>query len=90
MLKRLVDEESLDEGDRRLSELFRSAAPFEVDPFRKRRILVRLERASSLTRLHRPLADFHFLLDGHHPRHLEHESSLGERLLHRAPRLVVE
>ena len=47
MLKRLLDEEGLDDDDRRLSELFRAAAPFEVDPFRKRRILVRLERASN-------------------------------------------
>jgi hypothetical protein len=44
MLKRLVDDAGSDDGDRRLSELFSSAAPFEVDPFRKRRILVRLER----------------------------------------------
>ncbi|HEY0466971.1 MAG TPA: hypothetical protein VGC79_22365, partial [Polyangiaceae bacterium] len=44
MLKRLVDQADLDESDRQLSELFSSAAPFEVDPFRKRRILVRLSR----------------------------------------------
>lgn len=44
MLKRLRDQESLDDADRELSELFSSVAPFEVDPFRKRRILVRLER----------------------------------------------
>jgi len=44
MLKRLADQESLDSGDRQLSELFSSAAPFEDDPFRKRRIWVRLER----------------------------------------------
>lgn len=44
MLKRLVDEAGLDDRDRQLSELFSSAAPFEVDPFRKRRVLVRLER----------------------------------------------
>ncbi|HEY3252918.1 MAG TPA: hypothetical protein VGJ91_03185 [Polyangiaceae bacterium] len=48
MLKRLIDEEGLDERGRQLSDLFRSAAPFEVDPFRKRRILVRLERRPSL------------------------------------------
>lgn len=44
MVKRLIEEDSLDTMDMRLSDLFRAAAPFEVDPFRKRRILVRLER----------------------------------------------
>lgn len=48
MLKRLVDREDLDGSERQLSELFRAAAPFEIDPFRKRRILVRLERGSKL------------------------------------------
>ena len=48
MLKRLVDEAGPDEADRQLSELFRSAAAFEIDPFRKRRILVRLERGPNL------------------------------------------
>jgi hypothetical protein len=43
-LKRLIDQEGLDDSDRRLSDLFRAAAPFEVDPFRKRRIWVQLER----------------------------------------------
>jgi len=50
MLKRLLDQaaiSSTDDGDRRLSELFSSAAPFEIDPFRKRRILVRLERGET-------------------------------------------
>jgi hypothetical protein len=46
MLKRLIEDDSLDSGDRQLSELFSSASPFEVDPFAKRRIWVRLERAS--------------------------------------------
>jgi len=46
MLKRLIDEDHLDSGDRQLSELLSSASPFEVDPFAKRRIWVRLERAS--------------------------------------------
>ena len=32
--------------DRKLADLFGAAAPFEVDPFQKRRILVRLERAA--------------------------------------------
>jgi hypothetical protein len=50
MLKRLVDEAGSDSSDRRLSELFRSAAAFEVDPFRKRRIWVRLERGATLRR----------------------------------------
>jgi hypothetical protein len=49
MLKRLVDDEGLDSSDRQLADLFRAAAPFEVDPFRKRRILVRLERGSKLS-----------------------------------------
>jgi hypothetical protein len=45
-MKRLVEDESLQDGrDKRLAELFRVAAPFQVDPFRKRRILVRLERS---------------------------------------------
>jgi hypothetical protein len=44
VLKRLVDEEGLDDSDRRLSDLFRAAAPFDADPFRKRRIWVQLER----------------------------------------------
>jgi TolA-binding protein len=44
MLKRLADQESLDASDRQLSELFSSAPPFEDDPFRKRRVWVRLER----------------------------------------------
>lgn len=48
MLKRLADQESLDSGDRQLSELFSHAAPFRDDPFRKRRIWVRLERGSKL------------------------------------------
>ena len=46
MSNRLVDEPGLDESDRKLAELFRSVARFEVDPFRKRRIWVRLERGS--------------------------------------------
>ena len=51
MLKRLVElaeEEGTDHADRKLSELLRAAAPFEIDPFRKRRIWVRLERGSNL------------------------------------------
>ena len=48
MLKRLIDEQSLDDGDRQLSELFSSAPQFQVDPFAKRRIWVRLERRSNL------------------------------------------
>ena len=50
MDKRLIDETGLDSGDQRLADLFRAAAPFEVDPFRKRRILVRLERGSVRSR----------------------------------------
>jgi len=48
MLKRLVEQERLDEHERQLSELFSSAAPFEDDPFRKRRVWVRLERGFKL------------------------------------------
>lgn len=51
MLRRLVEQQSSDSADRRLSELFSSAAPFEDDdPFRKRRIWVRLERQFKLPR----------------------------------------
>ena len=46
MVKRLKDGESLETLDLQLTDLFRAAAPFEVDPFQKRRILVRLERKS--------------------------------------------
>ena len=45
MSKRLIDEVGLDGSDRTLADLFRAAAPFELDPFSKRRVLVRLERA---------------------------------------------
>lgn len=48
MLKRLADQESLDSGERQLAELFSSAAPFEDDPFRQRRIWLRLERRFGL------------------------------------------
>jgi hypothetical protein len=44
MMKRLLDEQDLQADDEQLADLLRSAAPFEVDPFRKRRILVRVER----------------------------------------------
>ncbi|HET7540995.1 MAG TPA: hypothetical protein VFK05_14025 [Polyangiaceae bacterium] len=49
MMKRLTEQEGLDSSDRRLSELLSSAAPFQVDPFRKRRIWVRLERGAKLS-----------------------------------------
>ena len=46
-MKRLAEDESLLDGpDQRLAELFRAARPYRVDPFRKRRVLVRLERTS--------------------------------------------
>jgi hypothetical protein len=45
MIKRLIDEQELDSADRRLAALFRAGAPFQMDPFRKRRVWVRLERA---------------------------------------------
>jgi hypothetical protein len=44
MVKRLIDEQGLDSTDEHLAALFRIAAPFESDPFRKRRVLVSLER----------------------------------------------
>src|SRR5450755_1892121 len=44
MVKRLIDEQGLDSTDEHLAALFRVAAPFESDPFRKRRVLVSLER----------------------------------------------
>ena len=47
MMKRLLAEESLPSDDERLADLLRAAAPFEIDPFRKRRILVRIERGSA-------------------------------------------
>jgi hypothetical protein len=50
MVKRLVEDDALENTERRLADLFRSAAPFQVDPFRKRRILVRLERGGPVVR----------------------------------------
>src|SRR5882724_632384 len=47
MVKRLIDEQSLEGTDDRLADLFRTAAPFEPDPFRKRRVLVSLSRVQS-------------------------------------------
>jgi hypothetical protein len=47
MMKRLVEDESLQDGrETCLAELLRAAGPLRIDPFRKRRILVRLERAT--------------------------------------------
>ena len=44
-MKRLVEDHNLLDGpDERLAELFRAARPQRVDVFRKRRILIRLER----------------------------------------------
>ena len=45
MIKRLVDEQSLANEDRPLADLFRSAARYEPAPFRKRRVLLGVERA---------------------------------------------
>jgi hypothetical protein len=44
MVKRLLDEQGLEGTDRKLAELFRAAAPFEVNAFSRRRVLVNLER----------------------------------------------
>lgn len=52
MVKRLIDEEgleSMDSIDGRLADLFRAAPRFEMDPFRKRRVLVSLERMHART-----------------------------------------
>jgi hypothetical protein len=46
-MKRLIDEQGLESTDERLADLFRTAAPFEPDPFRKRRVLVTLSRVQS-------------------------------------------
>jgi len=46
MQTRSSDESGMDSLDERLAELLRAAAPFEIDPFQKRRVLARLERAS--------------------------------------------
>jgi hypothetical protein len=47
MLKRLIDERGLQSSDEKLADLLRAAAPFEADPFRKRRVLVRLSRVQT-------------------------------------------
>jgi hypothetical protein len=47
MVKRLIDEQGLESTDQHLAELFRAAAPFEADPFRKRRVFVSLSRIES-------------------------------------------
>jgi hypothetical protein len=46
-MKRLIDETGLDSTDEQLANLFRAAAPFQPDPFRKRRVLVSLSRVES-------------------------------------------
>ncbi len=50
MMKRLLADERLQGDDEQLADLLRTAAPFEIDPFRKRRILVRIERGSATRR----------------------------------------
>jgi hypothetical protein len=47
MVKRLIDEQGLDDSDELLADLFRAAAPFEADPFRKRRVLVSMSRVQA-------------------------------------------
>lgn len=49
-MKRLTDEEQLSGEDEQLADLLRAAAPFESDPFRKRRVLVALERGRAAGR----------------------------------------
>jgi len=49
-VKRLVDEAQLSGEDEQLAALLRNAAPFESDPFRKRRVLVALERGRTASR----------------------------------------
>jgi hypothetical protein len=46
-MKRLIDEQSLNYTEERLADLFRTAAPFVADPFRKRRVLVSLSRVQA-------------------------------------------
>ncbi len=50
MMKRLIDDERLSGEEEQLADLLRSAAPFESDPFRKRRILANLERQRRASR----------------------------------------
>ena len=50
-MKRLIDEVGLDNEDGQLADLFRAVSPCEVDPFRKRRILVGLERGRARSAL---------------------------------------
>jgi hypothetical protein len=47
MLKRLMDEQGLGASEELLADLFRAAAPFEADPFRRRRVLVSLSRVQT-------------------------------------------
>lgn len=50
MLKRLIEQQGLQGSDEKLADLLRAAAPFEADPFRKRRVLVSLSRVQPRTR----------------------------------------
>jgi hypothetical protein len=50
MTKRLLDEPDLEAADRQLANLFRAAAPFELNEFRKRRVLLSLERGQRRAR----------------------------------------
>lgn len=45
-MKRLLEEQQLSGEDEQLADLLRAAAPFESDPFRKRRVLIALERGA--------------------------------------------
>ena len=66
-MKRLVDQSELGADEQKLADLFRASPPFELDPFRKRRVLVSLSRQKPRARLHawlRPVAGLVLLVSG--------------------------
>src|SRR5688500_1737002 len=50
MMERLGRSERLSAGDRDLADLLRAAEPYQADPFRKRRVLVKVLGASGAVR----------------------------------------
>lgn len=50
MMERLSRSEPLDTGDRDLADLLRAAEPYQADPFRKRRVLVKVLGAPGVAR----------------------------------------
>lgn len=80
-MKRLLEESPLDPSEQKLAELLRAAPPYEVDPFRKRRVLVRLSRERPHARVRfwlRPLAGVVLLVSG------SAAAALGHRYVARA------